>query len=287
MSVISDDECIALNRIRRAFDSGELSFDRPSSRNSSDELVVNEVPPNSGDFASDPPARMLILHRAYWEGYKYNPRPGGNLWLDFAGPLDLDYLGASQTAVSRNVWVLSQRGLLQLSGVGWSVAKPTGELITAYESGALFEQGKERIFAVGSQFDSYREIKNILLLAKSELFIIDNYVDDSLFDRLTVVESQVSIKVLTERLPPDFGTAIKKFTEQYSYGIEVRTHTGQIHDRFIDVDKRDCYSLGASIKDAGKKLWVLQKLADPQPICTLRTVLSETWNSATTVWPRP
>ena len=75
--------------------------------------------------------------------------------------------------------------------------------------------------------------------------------------------------------------ALKSFRAQYPRVIEVREHRGEIHDRALLVDDRDFYSLGASIKHAGNKLWILNKLEDAGEISALRTKITEYWNSAT------
>lgn len=46
---------------------------------------------------------------------------------------------------------------------------------------------------------------------------------------------------------------IMKFNTQYQMQ-PVKTNT-DFHDRFLIIDKAEIYHIGASIKDAGKKLW--------------------------------
>jgi hypothetical protein len=116
---------------------------------------------------------------------------------------------------------------------------------------------------------------------------IPNYVDDSILDILTVVNPQVRVRILTEYLPRDFSTAIKKFLVQRQIPIEVKLQLRKIHDRFIMLDENKGYSLGASIKDAGKKLWLLHRLDDRVQLAKLKNLLSSVWNSADPIWPPP
>jgi hypothetical protein len=55
---------------------------------------------------------------------------------------------------------------------------------------------------------------------------------------------------------------VKRFQSQYKKRVEVRLHQKEIHDRAIVVDEKEFYTFGASIKDLGKQLSVLNKLED-------------------------
>jgi len=140
---------------------------------------------------------------------------------------------------------------------------------------------------VDSQQESRNEIKRILQSATSALTVADNYVDDSVMDLLGVLRPQVHIRILTEHLPPDFSLAIENFVTRNQNALEVRKHARRIHDRFVVIDESKAYSLGASIKDAGKKLWHLHRLDGRMEIAKLKRLLSSEWDSAAAVWPRP
>ena len=144
-----------------------------------------------------------------------------------------------------------------------------------------------QIFPADSQQESWNEFKRIFKSAKSTLTVVDNYVDDSILDMLKVVGLQVRIRILSEHLPPDFGTAVETFLMQHNRVIEVRVHAKKIHDRFIILDQVTAYSVGASIKDAGKRLWHLHKLDDRMQLSKLKNLLTTEWTDATAIWPRP
>ncbi|KAF3982543.1 MAG: hypothetical protein HFP81_05405 [Methylococcales symbiont of Hymedesmia sp. n. MRB-2018] len=50
-------------------------------------------------------------------------------------------------------------------------------------------------------------------------------------------------------------------TEYQNLSIEEKT-TQDFHDRFIIVDKKDTFHIGASIKDAGGKVFMINKIED-------------------------
>jgi hypothetical protein len=165
------------------------------------------------------------------------------------------------------------------------VASPTHELIKSYRSGAPIAEGRIQIFPADSQKESRSEIRKIIGSAKIALTIADNYVDESILEILRGVSRGVRTKILTEHVPLDFGAAIDRFLMVRQAVVEVRTHVRKIHDRFILIDESRAYGLGASIKDAGKKIWHLHMLDDRLQLTKLKNLLGAEWDSATRFWP--
>lgn len=65
-----------------------------------------------------------------------------------------------------------------------------------------------------------------------------------------------------EKVPLDFALEGKTFSKQHSgMALEVRT-AKDFHDRFIVIDDRQCFLLGASIKDAGSRGFTIVPLKD-------------------------
>jgi hypothetical protein len=136
------------------------------------------------------------------------------------------------------------------------------------------------VFPKGTQYEAYKEIKNILRSATKEILIVDNYLDDSVLDMLEALPAQPSLRLLTSRAPKDFQVSVKKFSSQYQQAIEVKVHHKEIHDRAVVIDDADFYALGASIKDAGAQLFFINRVEDPGNIARLRTELQTIWASA-------
>ena len=53
---------------------------------------------------------------------------------------------------------------------------------------------------------------------------------------------------------------INKFNKQYPI-LKVAT-TNKFHDRFIVIDNKELYHIGASLKDLGKKCFAISKIED-------------------------
>jgi hypothetical protein len=109
---------------------------------------------------------------------------------------------------------------------------------------------------------------------------VDNFLGSDILDMIAAISTKPTVKILTHKPTADFRVAVSKFLSQYGGSIEVRLHGALIYDRAIVVDDRDFYALGASIKDFGKSLSLINKLEDSAAITTLRSTLAAIWGSA-------
>ncbi len=116
----------------------------------------------------------------------------------------------------------------------------------------------EKIFYDGEVYDAYEIIQTIFSIANNEIVIIDNYVDRSVLDRLKVKKQNVNVKIYTCINSRLLSRDINIYNSQYgSLSVLYKTN---IHDRFIIIDNKELYHLGASIKDAGRKVFAINKM---------------------------
>ena len=140
-------------------------------------------------------------------------------------------------------------------------------------------------FAKGAEHDAYVHIRTILQTAKQDVFIIDPYMDSSIFKVLaTLSPGHLRVKLLTSKVPADFALEAQKFVKQHSgFTLEPR-QTKDFHDRFIILDQAVClYLLGASIKDAGNKGFTVVPLSELSIIKSIIDHANKTWSSANPV----
>ena len=126
------------------------------------------------------------------------------------------------------------------------------------------ENIKQRIFFDGQIYDAYSLIIDIIKKANNKLLIIDNYVDDSILRMLTKKKSNVEVVILTSNNSNIQKIDIQKFNKEYP--ILKVAKTDKFHDRFIVIDNKEMYHLGASIKDLGKKCFGINKIEDMEII---------------------
>lgn len=122
------------------------------------------------------------------------------------------------------------------------------------------ESMKQKIFFEGQIYDAYILIIDIIKKANKKILIIDNYIDDSVFKMLTKKNKNVEVIILTSDKSNIEKIDIQKFNKEYPV-LKV-AKTNKFHDRFIVIDNKEMYHLGASIKDLGKKCFGINRIED-------------------------
>ena len=116
----------------------------------------------------------------------------------------------------------------------------------------------QNIFFDGQIYDAYIFVNDLLKLAKSEIVLIDNYIDETvftLFSKYTNINFIIYTSTISKQLKLDF----EKYSKQYK-NISLKTFKSS-HDRFLIIDKKEIYHLGASLKDLGKKWFAFSKMS--------------------------
>lgn len=126
------------------------------------------------------------------------------------------------------------------------------------------ENIKQRIFFDGQIYDAYSIIIDIIKRANKKILIIDNYIDDSVLKMLIKKKNNVEVVILTSIKSNIENLDIQKFNKEYP--ILKVAKTNKFHDRFIVIDNKEMYHLGASIKDLGKKCFGINKIEDVEII---------------------
>lgn len=116
----------------------------------------------------------------------------------------------------------------------------------------------EGIFFDGQIFDAYKFATDLIKTARKSLLLIDNYVDESVLLMLSKRNLGVSATIYTQKITAQLQLDLDKHNDQYP-PINIRTYRNS-HDRFLIVDDKEVYHIGASLKDLGKKLFALSKL---------------------------
>ena len=123
----------------------------------------------------------------------------------------------------------------------------------------------EGIFFDGQIFDAYVQIVNLIKQAKHSIVLIDNYIDETTLTMLSKRDTSVSATIYTRQLSNQQQLDITRHNQQYP-PITVNL-CQRNHDRFLIIDDV-VYLFGASLKDAGKKLFAYIKMQET-PIAQL------------------
>ena len=114
------------------------------------------------------------------------------------------------------------------------------------------------IFFQGQIFDAYAKFESFIAQAKQEIILMDNYVDMSVLERLAKKKKNVNAIIYTDPQTKLTAQDIRKFNAQYPT-LTVK-HTTKMHDRFMIIDQKALYHIGASLKDLGKKCFAFEVL---------------------------
>ena len=117
---------------------------------------------------------------------------------------------------------------------------------------------REGIFADGQIYDAFEFIERLIKSAQKSLLLIDNYVDEAVLTMMSEKQTGVTIDIYTKDITKALQLAEKNFNTQYG-GLALHT-TQTFHDRFLIIDDNTIYLIGASLKDAGKRLFAFTQM---------------------------
>ena len=130
-----------------------------------------------------------------------------------------------------------------------------GEISLQLKSQELPTQG---VFFDGQIFNAYAFASSLIKKAQKEIILIDNYIDESTLTHLFKKEKNVKVLLMTKSISRTLALDILKANEQSS-GFEIK-QLQKCHDRFLIIDRKELYHLGASMKDLGKKWFAFSRM---------------------------
>lgn len=130
------------------------------------------------------------------------------------------------------------------------------KLFEAIEAKSL--KPTQGIFYDGEIYDAYLFVSNLIKSAKESIVLVDNYIDESVLTMLCKREQNVSATLYTKNITAQLELDIKKHNAQYPK-ITLKKFDAS-HDRFLILDGKELYHIGASLKDLGKKWFAFSKI---------------------------
>ena len=160
----------------------------------------------------------------------------------------------------RNFFVSNKDMFARLDRVELKQIETDKKLEEVFNYIASNTEVKQKIFFDGQIYDAFSFIADLIGKAQSKLILIDNYVDVNTLNILCKKRSGVDVLIATAGKGSLTTKDINKFNAQYA-SLSVKTTT-DFHDRFLIIDDKEGYFIGASIKDAGKKSFAITKMED-------------------------
>lgn len=223
---------------------------------------------------------MFQLKEKEWENLKYqfgtSRKHGGRRTLPFVfteqGVAMLSAVLNTERAISASVqimqafvamrkFLLNNASVFQrLDQVELKQLKTDEKLEQIFKAlEARKTEADKGIFFDGQVFDAYTFVSKLIKKAKNEIILIDNYIDESSLTHLAKKDAQVKVKLYTKTISKQLKLDLKKANEQYGNSFEIY-ELNTSHDRFLLIDQKEVYHLGASLKDLGKKWFAFSKM---------------------------
>jgi hypothetical protein len=169
------------------------------------------------------------------------------------------WLGQAHALVSR--WSRSEATPFQLAADALpldllrdsSVAKIYGIIQRAIADLELtVPDATSSVFKAGEVYDVFRALNEVIGSAEKSIFIIDPYLDDTIFSHyLNSRKPEVKVRLLLSKNADQLKPAAEKYKTQFGEVLEVK-RTRAVHDRVIFIDGYVCWVLGQSLSHAAQ-----------------------------------
>ena len=175
----------------------------------------------------------------------------------------------SQTAIDLNILIIRvfvalrkdyyfNKTLLQRVSNVESILFEHQKKFNALETNTNYLQPATGIFFNDQVFDAYVFSSELICKAKKSLILIDNYIDETTLLQLSKRNEKCRCTIYTERMSDTLRLDLKKYNSQYQ-PIEIRI-LKNAHDRFLILDEKELYHIGASLKDLGKRWFAFSRM---------------------------
>ena len=115
------------------------------------------------------------------------------------------------------------------------------------------------VFYNGQVFDAHVFAAKFILSAKKSILLIDSWVDVVTLELLAKKAKGVTVEIVTSQRGNNISTSdAAKFNKQHG-GLTISV-SKNFHDRFLIIDDKTLYLIGASLKDLGGKCFAFTKL---------------------------
>ncbi|MGI9192526.1 MAG: ORF6N domain-containing protein [Chitinophagaceae bacterium] len=133
------------------------------------------------------------------------------------------------------------------------------KVFQALERDAVPVQG---IFFEGQLFDAYVFVSQLIKQAKKNIVLFDHYVDENTLLLLSKRRKNVDC-IIYAKSSTLLRKDLEKHNQQYTPIVWIE-HQGS-HDRFLILDDKQVYHMGASLKDLGKSCFAFNRMDDWLP----------------------
>ena len=134
-------------------------------------------------------------------------------------------------------------------------------------------------YAPGDVYRFFADLKNLVNGAQRKILAVDPYLNGETFNAyFGSCHSGLSISIICEKYASDVADYMTRHKKQFNSDIYLR-QSKEIHDRIILIDASECWVIGGSLKDAGRKPTYLIPTS-PEIARDKIRIYTDIWNGA-------
>jgi len=135
----------------------------------------------------------------------------------------------------------------------------------------------EFYFRKGETYESQKRLYFIMKKAQKSLYIIDQYLDETVLPFIDSLDEHIRIKLLASKRGGIFEHLYNELIK-IKLNVEAKSKT-DCHDRFIIIDNYDVWDLGTSINGYGKSAFMLKKVTNQDQKQKLMNDFNKWWDT--------
>ena len=255
LSLLFDVDISRISRhIRSIYETGELDRIRTFAENAKVQI--------EGDRAITRKIKMYNLDMIIAVGYRVNSKRG-TLFRQWANSVLRQYLLKGYAIDSSRVLVTPEN-YMNLLNVVTDMKNSQLNLESRVEQlEAKYPELDEKVLWDQHLWDAVVCLEKLISRSQKTIILIDDYVDRQTLDMLSKKQRQTEVIIVTD---PKGANLTQKEIDSFNSQCGKLTvrHSKRFHDRFLILDNTELYNCGASLKDAGKKVFALNRMHDPE-----------------------
>ena len=210
------------------------------------------------------PSKLYDLDAIISVGYRVKSQRGV-IFRRWATSVLKQYLLKGYSIDSTRVLV-TQENYLNLVNIVNRIDSTQTDLVSRVEKlENKYPELNEKVLWNGRMWDAVSCLEALISKAEKRIILIDDYVDRQTLDILSKKKAQTNLVIVTDdRNRILTQKEISAFTRQN--GNPTLRYSRIFHDRFLLLDDQELYYCGASLKDAGKRVFALGRIHDSEYI---------------------
>ena len=160
--------------------------------------------------------------------------------------------------------LVTQENYLDLVNVVNRIDSTQSELVARVEKlENKYPELNEKVLWEGHMWDAVSCLENLISKAEKSIVLIDDYVDRQTLDILSKKKPQVGAIIITDDRNTTLSQKEISAFEKQSGSLTIK-YSRIFHDRFLIFDNKELFYCGASLKDAGRKVFAIGRIHDSE-----------------------